>query len=118
MNVSPAYSGHINLDGAPLTSYPTYQSYPDAMNFTVEAVAAPGYRFVGWSGALNGTEPVSTLALDGDKEITANFALLLPLWLIIVLSVLAAFAAVVLLRRRKKMIPEEPSPAPGQKRPA
>lgn len=108
MNVSPSHSGHINLDSTPVPSYPNYQSYTEAKNFTVEAVPAPGYRFIGWSGALSGTEPVTTLVLDGDKQLTANFALLLPLWLIIVLSALAALAAVMLVRQRRRIGPEKP----------
>jgi len=108
VDVSPAHSGHINLEGGSLASYPSYQTYAYAKNLTVEAVAAPGYRFVGWSGALSGNEPVTSLALDSDKAITANFVLLLPLWLIIVLSTLAALAAVMLLWRRKRRIPAEP----------
>ncbi len=45
---------------------------------SVEAIAAPGYRFVGWSGALTGTQTTATLTMDGDLNLDASFELIIP----------------------------------------
>ena len=56
---SPLASGNIYAAGAmvQLTAYANY-----------------GYHFVGWSGALSGTTTPTTIVMDGNKSVTANFA--------------------------------------------
>ena len=43
-------------------------------NVTLRATAAPGWRFVGWSGACSGADPACAVVLDLPKTATAAFA--------------------------------------------
>ena len=43
---------------------------------TIKATANPGYEFIGWTGDHSANTPTSTLALDSDMNITANFSLI------------------------------------------
>ncbi len=48
----------------------------------VEAVAAPGYAFIGWSGDHVGTDnPLTLTTVTGDMAVTANFTELVPVTL-------------------------------------
>ena len=49
-------------------------TYFAGVDVPVAAVAAPGYAFVGWSGALAGDDPVASLRLTGDATLVATFA--------------------------------------------
>jgi hypothetical protein len=44
---------------------------------TLTAIPNVGYEFVDWSGDLSGTENPTTVTMDSDKTVTANF---IPLW--------------------------------------
>lgn len=48
-------------------------SYPMGATATLRAVPLPGWTFAGWSGALSGTMPDATLAMDAPKAVTATF---------------------------------------------
>ncbi|MEZ4859883.1 MAG: LamG-like jellyroll fold domain-containing protein [Caldilineaceae bacterium] len=48
------------------------QAYSSGTNVSVSATPAPGWRFVGWSGAASGSGSTSIL-VDGDKAATATF---------------------------------------------
>jgi len=63
-SVSPAGGGSVSPGGLYDTDSPV----------VLEAVPAPDYKFVSWSGDVSGTEPVVTVTMDADKEVTANFA--------------------------------------------
>jgi uncharacterized repeat protein (TIGR02543 family) len=54
---------------------PNLVSYAPGTPVVLTAVPSPGYHFVGWSGSLTGTENPDTLLMDGNKSITATFAL-------------------------------------------
>lgn len=41
---------------------------------TVTAVAASGWRFVGWSGSASGSDVTTTITVDGNETVTATFA--------------------------------------------
>ena len=43
---------------------------------TVEAIPAAGYQFVGWTGDLSGSTNPTTISMDEDRTIGANFALI------------------------------------------
>lgn len=48
--------------------------YPENTNVTVKALPATGYRFVNWTGPVaNSTSSTTTVYMDGDKTVTANF---------------------------------------------
>ena len=59
----------------------TVTKNPDQANYnhgsTVELTAAPsaGYTFTGWSGDATGSANPLTVTMDGNKNITANFAI-------------------------------------------
>jgi len=37
------------------------------------ATAATGYQFVNWTGDASGTNPSTSVTMDSDKTVTANF---------------------------------------------
>ena len=48
--------------------------YDQNTNVTVKALPATGYRFVNWTGPVAGsTSATTTVYMDGDKTVTANF---------------------------------------------
>ena len=63
-SASPADGGSVTSGGL----------YDTGSLVTLEATPAPDYRFVSWSGDASGTDPVLTVTMDADKEVTANFA--------------------------------------------
>jgi uncharacterized repeat protein (TIGR02543 family) len=65
LNVNPAGKGSINA----LPAGPYY--YGDVVQLT--AVPVAGYSFSSWSGALTGSTNPTTITLNGDKTVTANF---------------------------------------------
>lgn len=50
--------------------------YADGSNAVLRAVPNPGFAFSGWGGDAAGTQNPLTLAIDGDKNVTANFVAL------------------------------------------
>jgi uncharacterized repeat protein (TIGR02543 family) len=77
LNYNPAQGGASPSPLVPTTSY-TYGSY----NFSytanavtlVQASASTGYHFTGWSGDASGSANPITVTMNGNKNITANFA--------------------------------------------
>lgn len=64
----------IALDGS-VTRSPDLASYILGTSVTLTAVPNTGYQFSGWSGDLTGTINPVNITMDGNKTITANFAL-------------------------------------------
>ncbi len=58
-----------------VTRTPATPWYDHGSSVELTAVPATGYHFTGWSGALSGSANPATLVMDGDKAVTANFAL-------------------------------------------
>lgn len=56
-----------------VTKNPDLPSYLPNDEVMVSAIAADGWRFVGWSGSATGSEPVLNLIMDGHKSLTATF---------------------------------------------
>ena len=56
------------------------EGYVAGTEVTVTAIAADGYRFDHWSGALSGSENPTTLIMVSGKEVTANFTKPIPWW--------------------------------------
>jgi hypothetical protein len=56
-----------------VTVSPPGGSYTFGQNVTLTAAPAAGAVFTGWSGALSGTTNPQTLAMNGDKSVTASF---------------------------------------------
>ena len=47
--------------------------YTNAQTVTLTATPAPGQEFLGWSGALSGSQNPASLTLDGSRTVTARF---------------------------------------------
>jgi uncharacterized repeat protein (TIGR02543 family) len=65
--VSPSASGSV-------AKSPNTADYSPVAVVTLDAIAAPGYTFAGWSGDLTSTTNPATVTMDADKTITATFA--------------------------------------------
>lgn len=48
-------------------------TYVEDTDVTITASAATGYRFSHWSGDASGTSSTTTVTMDDDKSVTANF---------------------------------------------
>ncbi len=66
--VSPASSGTVTLN-------PAGGSYASGTNVTMTANAAAHYHFVNWTGSVTGSVSPTTVTMDANKSVTANFAL-------------------------------------------
>jgi pectate lyase len=56
--------------GGSITGAGTYDS---ATVVTVKAIAATGYTFTGWSGAVSDTSALISVTMNSNKSVTANF---------------------------------------------
>jgi hypothetical protein len=65
-SISPSGTGSIVLT-------PPGGSYPSGTVVTVRANATTGYAFDHWSGSLTGTTNPTTITMNSNKSITANF---------------------------------------------
>jgi len=90
VTVVPVYT--LTLDFLPLgggTTTPAAgvtTNHVDGAEVTISATPAAGYAFVNWSGALGIADPNSattTVVMDGDKIITANFVQTFDLTLLV-----------------------------------
>jgi len=69
-NVSPAEAGCVSGGG----------EYECCTSVEVEATPAECWYFTGWSGDLSGEENPTTIHMDGDKTVTANFSAVTPVY--------------------------------------
>lgn len=69
-NVSPVGGGNISVSPASLDG-----TYKDGTVVTLTATPAKGYVFTNWSGDASGADPVVNVTMNGDKLVSANFAL-------------------------------------------
>jgi len=65
-NVSPYGAGSVSLS-------PSGGVYEEGTEVDVTATAASGYEFDHWSGDASGTSKTTTVTMDSDKSVTANF---------------------------------------------
>ncbi|HTH47454.1 MAG TPA: hypothetical protein VMB21_08090 [Candidatus Limnocylindria bacterium] len=56
-----------------LTALPLKDAYASNEVVTFSAVPAPGWAFTGWSGSLDGSLNPTSLVINGNKAVTANF---------------------------------------------
>ena len=57
-----------------VTRSPNQASYPAGTVVTLTANAGPGFRFDNWSGDLAGTANPTTITMNANRNVTANFA--------------------------------------------
>ncbi|MFT3681426.1 MAG: DUF3616 domain-containing protein [Ferruginibacter sp.] len=65
-NIAPAAAGTVSKS-------PDNDLYAPDSVVTVTATAALGYEFVNWSGDITGYDAVTTVAMNANKTVTANF---------------------------------------------
>ena len=73
MDVNPE-GGIVKVDQTELSSYPVTSAFISGTSIQLEAVPALGYHFDGWGGDLSGTSNPSTITIDCNKMVTANFS--------------------------------------------
>ncbi len=61
--------------GGTVTKNPDQGTYDHGSNVQVTATANANYVFTGWSGNLSGAANPTSITMDGNKNVTANFAL-------------------------------------------
>ena len=74
MNVEPSGGGTIEVAEIIVSSYPYNLVFRNGTSVRLEAVPVSGYHFKNWSGDLSGTTNPTTILMDCDKNITANFS--------------------------------------------
>jgi|GEM_PF-191722 len=71
----PQYTLTTNTVGSgSITLNPSGGTYPGGTVVTVTAVPAAGWQFDGWSGDLSGTANPTTITMNANKSVTANFS--------------------------------------------
>ena len=75
MNVSPEGHGTVKVGQNSPSIYPYTYELSSGTQVHLEAIPASGYRFHHWSGSLSGDTNPTTLLIDCDKTVTANFSL-------------------------------------------
>jgi hypothetical protein len=70
-----AYSLSINAANGTVTKDPDQALYNHGSTVQLTATPAAGHHFYNWSGDLSGTSNPASMAMDGNKTVTANFAL-------------------------------------------
>jgi uncharacterized repeat protein (TIGR02543 family) len=69
------YTLNITALNGSVTKTPDKASYSHGEEVTLQAAANTGYDFVNWSGDLSGSNNPEIITMDGDKSVTANFAI-------------------------------------------
>ena len=70
-SVSPSGSGSVGASPPPNC---TGGKYTSGTVVTLTATPASGYSFSSWSGSVTGSVNPTTVTMNGDKSVTANFA--------------------------------------------
>jgi uncharacterized repeat protein (TIGR02543 family) len=68
------YTLTVTAANGTVTKIPDQMTYNNGTNVQLTATPATGYIFAGWSGDASGTTNPLTVAMNGNKNITANFA--------------------------------------------
>lgn len=74
VDVSPSGGGTVKLNEAVSDSYPFTFVFTSGELVHLEAIAASGYRFTNCSDDLSGTSNSTTIVVDCNKKVTANFS--------------------------------------------
>ncbi|MFC2016127.1 hypothetical protein ACFLUF_00240 [Chloroflexota bacterium] len=78
MDVSSSDGGVVKVEQTTPSSYPVTNDFKSRTNVHLEAVPTPGYFFNNWSGDLSDTTNPTTVLMDCDKRIQANFSQISP----------------------------------------
>lgn len=113
MSVSPSGGGIVKINGAPLPKYPHTTTLPGGESVRLEASAAPGYEFTGWSGAITDTTNPITIIMDCNRQVAATFNRIdfyrFPFSITVIcigigVAVIAALVIWYIIKRRHKQI--------------
>ena len=74
MDVSPSGGGIVKVDETIPSSHPNSYIFKSGTSVRLEAVPADGYVFNNWSKDLSGTANPTTVVMNCNKNITANFS--------------------------------------------
>jgi uncharacterized repeat protein (TIGR02543 family) len=81
VRILPTYTLTVTpspLAGGSIAESPDQLSYLPGTVLTLTAIPAVGYAFTGWSGDLTGTTNPVTITMNGNKTVTASFAVAPP----------------------------------------
>ena len=73
--VPPGYTLTVNATHGSVTRDPDLAQYPHGTEVELTASADPGYHFTSWSGDASGTDNPVDITMDGNKTVTASFAI-------------------------------------------
>jgi hypothetical protein len=73
VSVSPSGGGNIETDGTAPSSYPFTYTFAEGRSVNLEAIPAYSPNFINWSGDLSSSENPTTITMDSNKAVTANF---------------------------------------------
>ncbi|MBP7051988.1 MAG: InlB B-repeat-containing protein [Phycisphaerae bacterium] len=71
---SATYALNVSATNGTVTKTPDYTSYTSGQTVTLQATPNAGHVFSGWSGDASGTTNPTTVTMNADKSVTANFA--------------------------------------------
>ena len=75
VGVNPAYNALDVVVITPSRGAHSGYAYNSTETVSIDTTTIPaGYRFVNWTGDASGTNPTTTVTMDADKTVTANFA--------------------------------------------
>ena len=74
VSTTPEYTVTISVNGNGNVTGANTGTYLEGTELTLTATPAEHYEFTGWTGDVSSTENPLTITVDGDKNITANFA--------------------------------------------
>jgi uncharacterized repeat protein (TIGR02543 family) len=69
------YSLTLNAVHGSVVATPAKASYTHGETVSLQATADAGYHFTGWSGAASGSTNPTTITMDGNKTVNAEFAI-------------------------------------------
>ena len=68
------YAIDLTIDGSGAVTRSPNRGYYCGQEVTLTAVPTEGWVFLGWGGDLSGTDPVRTVTVTGDMNVTAQFS--------------------------------------------
>ncbi len=74
-NPPPEYSLTVNATNRAVVKVPDSTSYAEGTVVRLTAVPNTGYHFAGWTGDLTGSVNPDSILMNGNKIVTANFAI-------------------------------------------
>jgi uncharacterized repeat protein (TIGR02543 family) len=69
------YTLTVNATNGTVTKNPDQSTYNHGTTVELTAIPSTGYHFVDWTGDLTGSTNPSSITMDGNKTVTANFAI-------------------------------------------